>query len=98
MAFPHPSFMIGFATFSASWPFANITTPDFLAGSAITKALIKAIDIRGTPPCFIKPGTAFFSREITSRVGRTEGTCACNLGVPVAPVATATNARTTPTP
>jgi hypothetical protein len=31
--------MIGFATFSASWPFANITTPDFLAGSAITKAL-----------------------------------------------------------
>jgi hypothetical protein len=31
--------MIGFATFSASSPFANITTPDFLAGSAITKAL-----------------------------------------------------------
>jgi hypothetical protein len=31
--------MIGFAMFSASSPFANITTPDFLAGSAITKAL-----------------------------------------------------------
>ena len=31
--------MIGFATFSASSPFANITTPNFLAGSAITKAL-----------------------------------------------------------
>jgi hypothetical protein len=48
--------MIGFATFSASWPFANITTPDFLAGSAITKALKTPL----SPQC--QSMTPLFSR------------------------------------
>jgi hypothetical protein len=48
--------MIGFATFSASSPFANITTPAFLAGSAITKALKTPL----SPQCQIR--TPFCSR------------------------------------